>query len=56
MSYVTHLECSKCNKQYNSEEVHQLCECGAPLIVKYDLARIKENFRKEDLKDREPSL
>lgn len=56
MSYVTHLECAKCNKHYNSEEVHQLCECGGPLIVKYDLARVKENFRKEDLKDREPSL
>lgn len=56
MSYVSHLECSKCGKHYNSEEVHQLCECGGPLLVKYDLKKVKENFKKEALKDREPSL
>lgn len=56
MSYVTHLECAKCNKHYNSEEVHQLCECGGPLVVKYDLEKVKENFHKEDLKEREASL
>ncbi|MEG6616827.1 threonine synthase [Peptococcaceae bacterium 1198_IL3148] len=56
MSYVTHLECAKCGKHYNSEEVHQLCECGGPLVVQYDLESIRKNFHKEDLKDREPSL
>lgn len=56
MSYVTHLECSKCGKRYNSEEVQQLCECGGPLLVRYDLKRVKENFHKEDLKNRAPSL
>lgn len=56
MSYVSHLECSKCGKHYNSEEVHQLCECGGPLLVKYDLNKVKDNFSKEALKDREPSL
>ncbi|SHE99267.1 threonine synthase [Desulfofundulus australicus DSM 11792] len=56
MSHVTHLECSKCGKHYNSEEVHQLCECGGPLLVRYDLEQVKKNFHKEDLKGREPSL
>lgn len=56
MSYVTHLECSKCGKHYESENVQQLCVCGGPLLVRYDLERIKKNFHKEDLKDREPNL
>ncbi|MTI80867.1 MAG: threonine synthase [Firmicutes bacterium] len=56
MSYVTHLECARCGKHFNSEEVQQLCECGGPLVVQYDLESVKSNFHKEDLKDREPSL
>lgn len=56
MSYVTHLECAKCKKHYDSEVVNQLCECGGPLIVKYDLECVKENLKKEDLKGREPNL
>lgn len=56
MSYVTHLECAKCQKHYESEQINQLCECGGPLLVKYDLERVKGSLKKEDLKDREPSL
>lgn len=56
LSYVTHLECAKCQRHYESEIVNQLCECGGPLIVKYDLDRVKENFKKEALKEREPNL
>lgn len=56
MSYVTHLECAKCARKYESEQINQLCECGGPLLVKYDLDAIKQNLKKEDLVHREPSL
>ncbi|MTI85867.1 MAG: threonine synthase [Firmicutes bacterium] len=56
MSFVTHLECAKCGKNYSSEEVQQLCECGGPLVVRYDLEAVKNTLKKEDLKEREPSL
>ncbi|NDI35309.1 threonine synthase [Chengkuizengella sediminis] len=55
-SFVSHLECPKCNKTYSVDEVNQLCECGTPLLVKYDLQKLKTQWRKADLLTREPSL
>jgi threonine synthase len=40
MPYVTHLECSRCGRQYEAGKPHNLCECGAPLLVRYDLKEI----------------
>ena len=54
--YVSHLECSKCNKTYDPEQVSQLCACGAPLLVRYDLKRLKGAFGKSDLLNRPSSL
>lgn len=54
--YVSRLSCPKCQKTYDSEHLIQLCECGAPLLVDYDLERIKTVFRKEQLKERKPDL
>lgn len=54
--YVSHLSCPKCSATYESEKLIQLCECGAPLLVAYDLSKIKAVFEKEILKDREPTL
>ncbi len=54
--YVAHLECPKCRATYASEQVIQLCRCGAPLLVRYDLARVKAVMHKEDLLTRPPDL
>jgi threonine synthase len=54
--YVSRLSCPKCQKTYDSEHLVQLCDCGAPLLVDYDLERIKTVFRKEQLKERKPDL
>jgi len=54
--YVTKLSCPKCSATYESEKLIQLCECGAPLLVDYDLAKIQSVFTREMLKDREPTL
>jgi len=54
--YVSHLSCPKCDKTYESEALIQLCECGAPLLVEYDLEKVASVFNKEMLKEREPNL
>jgi len=54
--YVSHLSCPKCDKTYESEALIQLCECGAPLLVEYDLEKVTSVFNKEMLKEREPNL
>lgn len=54
--YVSHLSCPKCSATYESENLIQLCECGAPLLVDYDLSKVQAVLKKEMLKDREPTL
>ena len=54
--YVSHLECPKCGASYESEKPVQLCQCGAPLLVRYDLKKVRENFRKESLASRKADL
>ncbi|MEH7418434.1 threonine synthase [Neobacillus drentensis] len=55
-SYVSHLECPKCHEVYSVDEVNQLCRCGAPLLVRYDLNEAKSIMKKEDLNSRKNSL
>ncbi len=37
MTSVTHLECSVCGKQHEAGKLQNLCGCGGPLLVVYDL-------------------
>lgn len=49
MTFVSHLECSVCGKRREADKVHTLCECGGPLLVRYDLAAAKKSFTRESL-------
>lgn len=55
-NYVKHLQCSECGKIYEAGRLRQLCQCGKPLLVKYDLKRIKENVDRDEIVSREDSL
>lgn len=55
--FMTHLECPKCNTKHNPHQLVQLCpDCGAPLLVRYDLEKVKANFKKSDLAGRSADL
>ena len=41
---VTHLECSLCSRKFEAGQTWNLCECGGPLLVRYDLALLKETW------------
>src|SRR5579862_1161723 len=47
--HVTHLECALCNKKFNAGEIHNLCDCGGPLLVRYDLAAIRQSWDRASL-------
>lgn len=55
-SYLSHLECSHCDKTYEANQLQQLCTCGKPLLARYDLASLKEALSPDDLVGREASL
>ena len=46
---MTHLECSLCNKIFEAGRVWNLCDCGGPLLVRYDLARLKAEWRRDSV-------
>ena len=46
---MTHLECSLCSKEFEAGKKWNLCECGGPLVVRYDLARLREAWSLDDL-------
>ena len=46
---VTHLECSVCTRIFEAGKVWNLCECGGPLLVRYDLAQLKDAWSRESL-------
>ena len=55
--YMSHLECPKCGAKHDPHKITQLCpDCSAPLLVRYDLAKVKNNVTKEDLLGRKPDL
>ena len=56
-SYLTHLECGYCAKEYPADQLWNLCtECGKPLLARYDLAKIRDAVSRDDLRHRAPNL
>lgn len=46
-TFVTHLECSMTGEHYPAGQVHGLSEAGRPLLVRYDLAAMKNALSKQ---------
>ncbi len=55
-SLVSHLECARCRKQFESGKVYNLCDCGSPLLVRYQLRRIDGPALRDRLASRPPNL
>ena len=48
-NYVTHLECSISGGNYPAGQIHGLSEAGRPLLVRYDLERMRNEVSKQDI-------
>ena len=46
-SYISHLECSKTGDIYSANKVHNLSKDGMPLLVRYDLVKLKAEQNKD---------
>lgn len=47
MTTITHLECSRCARRLEAGRPHNLCECGGPLLVRYDLEKVRQSWNRE---------
>jgi len=55
-SCATDLECTRCGSTHTLGEVHNLCSCGAPLSVRYDLDAAARRLQRKDLPHRRHDL
>ncbi|HEV8230678.1 MAG TPA: threonine synthase [Candidatus Limnocylindria bacterium] len=56
-SFATHLECSRCSESYQVDTLQQTCRNdGAPLLVRYDLARVHATMQRDALARRPSTL
>jgi threonine synthase len=56
MSLISHLECTRCGKAFEPGKVYNLCECGSPLSVRYNLKPLAGTHLRDRLASRVPSL
>jgi threonine synthase len=56
MSSLTHLECARCGKHFAAGQVHNLCDCGSPLLARYDLRRASPKLELRQLQSRARDL
>ena len=55
-STLTHLECARCDRRHDADVVQNLCECGSPLLARYDLELARRVVKPSDLAQRQGSL
>ena len=56
-SYLSHLECSGCGKQYPHEKIHTFCPlCQSPLLAIYDLKRARHNVDRDEITSRKKGM
>src|SRR6185503_1617870 len=56
MSFARQIVCARCGKCFELSELLNLCPCGSPLLVRYDLAKAKTAFDQSSLSGRIASL
>lgn len=57
LSTFTHLECSMCGKNYEADQLINMCsDCQRPLLARYDLQKAKATLSADALKSRVPTL
>lgn len=47
MTFLTHLECSKCGRTHDASKPQGLCACGGPLLARYDLAAARARLDRD---------
>jgi len=56
MSFAQEIVCARCGKQFAVTELLNLCSCGSPLLVRYDLEKAKGALAKGSFDGRFASL
>src|SRR5260370_31846802 len=55
-SALSHLDCSAGDRRYDAAQVCGTCECGAPLLARYDTERVAALVNRSDIAARPADL
>jgi threonine synthase len=55
-SALSQLECSRCGQRHDASRLHGACDCGAPLLCRYDLPRVAGIATPSGIACRAPSM
>ncbi len=56
MGQATVLYCKLCGREYNPGELRNVCDCGSPLLARYNLEAVGRSWRKDQLGSEPPSM
>ncbi len=56
MTTITHLECSQCGAKHEPGHVKNVCDCGGPLFVRYDMEQLRQGWSREWLNNAPPTM
>lgn len=57
MSYLTHLECSSCGRNFDVQQIRTYCtDCQAPLLACYDLITARQHLDRDEFRVRPPGM
>ncbi|MCC6300202.1 MAG: threonine synthase [Anaerolineales bacterium] len=57
LSYLSHLECSGCGKEYSHQEIHTFCpDCQSPLLSNYDLKSARQQVDRDEISRRNKGM
>ena len=56
MTFAQQIVCPRCDRCFPLSRLLNLCTCGSPLLVRYDLKKAAATLAKTDLQNRAPSL
>jgi threonine synthase len=56
MTFAREILCPRCHNRFSLAQLLNLCSCGSPLLVDYDLKTASAALAKSSLRDRAPTL
>src|SRR5919199_950727 len=55
-SFLSHLQCPRCGATHDADVPQNLCDCGSPLLARYDLEALAAARAFDDMAARPPTL
>lgn len=53
---VTYLECGLCKRSFAADQARNLCECGGPLLGRFDLEWLRQRWSRDSLEHAPSSM